>query len=55
MYSRSALAKNIRRLHGDRGGFCHFGLLLWQPRKDGISNTLSGVQKDNLLLIEYEL
>lgn len=36
------------------GGYCHFSDRNYLPATDGCSNTITGVQKDNLLLVEYE-
>lgn len=41
--------KRIRREIGDNGGIT-FANRKWTPRSDGISNTLTKVEKDNLLI-----
>ena len=51
---RTEHARAVRRIYGDRGGYCHFSDSNYIPATDGCSNTITGVQKDNLLLIEYE-
>lgn len=50
---RTAHAKVVRRIYGDRGGHCRFSDRYLLPATDGCSNTITGIQKDNLLLIEY--
>lgn len=52
---RTEHARAVRRIYGDRGGYCHFSDRNYIPATDGCSNTITGVQKDNLLLIEYEM
>ena len=51
---RTEHARAVRRIYGDRGGYCHFSDRNYYPATDGCSNTITGVQKDNLLIIEYE-
>lgn len=51
---RTKHARAVRRIYGDRGGYCHFSDRNYYPATDGCSNTITGVQKDNLLLIEYD-
>lgn len=51
---RTEHARAVRRIYGDRGGYCHFHDRNYFPATDGCSNTITGVQKDNLLIIEYE-
>lgn len=51
---RTEHARSVRRIYGDRGGYCHFSDRNYYPATDGCSNTITGVQKDNLLLIEYD-
>lgn len=51
---RTEHARAVRRIYGDRGGYCHFSDRNYFPATDGCSNTITGVQKDNLLLIEYD-
>ena len=51
---RTDHARAVRRIYGDRGGYCHFSDRNYLPATDGCSNTITGVQKDNLLIIEYE-
>ena len=51
---RTEHARAVRRTYGDRGGHCHFADRNYYPATDGCSNTITGVQKDNLLLVEYE-
>ena len=51
---RSALAKHIRRLWGDNSGKVHFNMHVYVGG-GMIANTIDSVQKDNLLLIEYDL
>ena len=36
------------------GGHCHFSDRNFLPATDGCSNTITGILKDNLLLIEYD-
>lgn len=52
---RTAHAKAVRRIYGDRGGHCRFSDRFLLPATDGCSNTITGIQKDNLLLVEYAL
>lgn len=52
---RTAHAKAVRRIYGDRGGYCRFSDRFLLPATDGCSNTITGIQKDNLLLVEYAL
>ena len=52
---RTAHAKSVRRIYGDRGGHCRFSDRFLLPATDGCSNTITGIQKDNLLLVEYAL
>lgn len=52
---RTAHAKAVRRIYGDRGGHCRFSDRILLPATDGCSNTITGIQKDNLLLVEYAL
>ena len=51
---RTEHARAVRRIYGDRGGYCHFSDRNYLPATDGCSNTITGVQKDNLLLVEYD-
>ena len=51
---RTEHARAMRRIYGDRGGQCRFSDRNYLPATDGCSNTITGIQKDNLLLIEYE-
>lgn len=51
---RTAHAKAVRRIYGDRG-HCRFSDRFLLPAVDGCSNTITGIQKDNLLLVEYAL
>ena len=51
---RTEHARAVRRTYGDRGGHCHFADRNYYPATDGCSNTITGVQKDNLLITEYE-
>ena len=51
---RTEHARAVRRIYGDRGGYCHFSDRNYYPATDGCSNTITGVQKDNLLLVEYD-
>ena len=51
---RTEHARAVRCIYGDRGGYCHFSDRNYYPATDGCSNTITGVQKDNLLLIEYD-
>lgn len=37
------------------GGHCRFSDRFLLPATDGCSNTITGIQKDNLLLVEYAL
>ncbi len=50
---RTDHAKAVRRLYGDRGGRCRFSDRYYLPATDGCSNTITGIQKDNLLFVEY--
>jgi hypothetical protein len=52
---RTTHAKAVRRIYGDRGGHCRFSDRFLLPATDGCSNTITGIQKDNLLLVEYAL
>lgn len=51
---RTEHARAVRRTYGDRGGHCHFADRNYFPAADGCSNTITGVQKDNLLITEYD-
>ena len=51
---RTEHARAVRRIYGDRGGYCRFSDRNYLPASDGCSNTITGVQKDNLLIVEYE-
>ena len=51
---RTEHARAVRRIYGDRGGHCHFADRNYYPATDGCSNTITGVQKDNLLITEYD-
>jgi len=51
---RTEHARAVRRIYGDRGGHCHFSDRNFLPATDGCSNTITGILKDNLLLIEYD-
>lgn len=50
---RTEYGKRIRKSY-EKGelNISRWDFLVYEPRTDGISNTLTGVQKDNLLLIE---
>lgn len=48
---RTDHARAVRRIHGDRG-YCRFSDRYYLPSTSGCSNTITGVQKDNLLWIE---
>ena len=50
---RTEYGKRIRKSY-EKGelNISRWDFLVYKPRTDGISNTLTGVQKDNLLLIE---
>lgn len=50
---RTEEAKAIRRIFGDRG-HCRFANRYYLPATDGCANTITGVQKDNLLMVEYD-
>lgn len=50
---RTEEAKRIRRLIGDNGGV-RFANRVCKPHPPIVSNTISTVLKDNLLLYEYE-
>ena len=52
---RTEAMKAVRRIYGDGGGYCHFSARMWLPSPNPYANTLTGVQKDNLILIEYGL
>ncbi len=45
---RTEEGKRLRRLHGDKNA--SFEHREFSPRKDGISNTITTIQKDNLLI-----
>ena len=51
---RTEELKALRRKWGDRGGHLHFRDHKWEPRPDGISNTISTFDKDNYVMIEYK-
>lgn len=50
---RTEYGKRIRKSY-EKGelNISRWDFLVYEPRTDGISNTLTGVQKDNLLLVE---
>lgn len=50
---RTEYGKRIRKSY-EKGelDISRWDFLVYEPRPDGISNTLTGVQKDNLLLVE---
>lgn len=52
---RTEKAKAIRRKYGDRGGYCKFKDKMFLPAEDGNSNTITSIQKDNLLHCEYDI
>ena len=52
---RTEHARAVRRIYGDKGGHCRFSDRNYLPATDGCSNIITGVQKDNMLLIEYEV
>ena len=52
---RTEHARAVRRIYGDVGGHCHFHDRNYFPAADGCSNTITGVQKDYLLLVEYDI
>ena len=49
---RTEYGKRIRKSY-EKGelDISRWDFLVYEPRLDGISNTLTGVQKDNLLLV----
>ena len=51
--ARTEYGKQIRKSY-EKGelNISRWDFLLYELRPDGISNTLTGVQKDNLLLVE---
>ena len=51
---RTEEMKAVRRMYGDRGGYCHFAGRQWLPSPHPYANALTGVQKDNMLLVEYD-
>lgn len=51
---RTEEMKAVRHIYGDVGGHCHFAARQWLPSPNHYSNTLTGVQKDNMLLVEYD-
>ena len=52
---RTEEMKAVRRMYGDVGGHCHFAARQWLPSPHPYANALTGVQKDNMLLLEYDL
>lgn len=48
---RTDEAKRIRRLYGDNSGMCRFSDRYLYPALDGVSNTITTVLKDNLLMV----
>lgn len=52
--ARTEEAKRIRKLYGDNSGKCKFSDRYYYPAKDGCSNTITSVQKDNYILLAYE-
>lgn len=52
---RTSHARAVRSIHGDRGGYCRFADRQWLPSPHPWSNTITGILKDNLLLIEYDV
>lgn len=50
---RAEEAKRIRKLIGDNGGV-RFAHHVFRPHPPIVTNTISTVLKDNLLLYEYE-
>ena len=51
---RTEEMKAVRRIYGDVGGHCHFAGRQWLPSPHPHANALTGVQKDNLVIVEYE-
>lgn len=49
---RTEECKKIRRMKGDKGMKFNSGNKMYQPRTDGVSNTLSTSTKDNLLAVQ---
>ena len=49
---RTEHAKAHRRLVGDCGGVC-FADKFWRPTEDTWSNTISTVQKDNMISYRF--
>lgn len=47
---RTEELKAQRRRYGDRGGHLHFRDHRWEPRPDGLSNTISTFDKDRSAL-----
>lgn len=52
---RTEKAKADRRKYGDNSGLCRFADHYLAPADDGCANTITGITKDNLLLIEYQM
>ena len=50
---RNEEGRRLRRIYGDKGA--SFRNKTPTPRTDGISNTITSVQKDNHLLEIYEM
>ena len=50
---RNEEGRALRKMYGDKGDF--FRNRTPTPRTDGISNTITSVQKDNHLLEIYEM
>lgn len=49
---RTEECKKLRRMKGDKGMKFNSGNKMYQPRTDGVSNTLSTSTKDNLLAVQ---
>lgn len=48
---RTEHARQVRRMYGDTSGMCRFGDCYFRPDWGGVSNTITTVLKDNLLLV----
>lgn len=51
---RTDEGKAVRRLYGDNSGMCSFADRQLFPSSACWSNTVTGVDKDNLMLVEYD-
>ena len=51
---RTDEGKAVRRLYGDNSGMCRFSDRQLFPSSACWSNTVTCVDKDNLMLVEYD-